>query len=93
MVQRPMETTPHPRLEILCPQKYKFPWTPKVLFAVKTFLILKEANVGKILSFSLNIAILLTQYGGKFFPALFFRKGSQEAGRFTTQGMAAYISS
>ena len=87
-----METTPHPQLEILCPQKYKFPWTPKVLFAVNK-IFLKEANVGKISSFSLNIAILLTQYGGKFFLALFGRKGPQEEGRFTTQGLVAYISS
>ena len=93
MVQRPMETTLCPQLEI-CPQKYKFPWTPKVLFALnKIFLILKEANVGKISSFFLNSAILLTQYGGKFFPALFSRKGPQEEGRFTTQGLVAYISS
>jgi hypothetical protein len=49
--------------------------------------------VGKISSFSLNIAILLTQYGGKFFLALFARKGPQEEGRFTTQGLVAYISS
>lgn len=49
MVQRPMETTLRPQLEILCPQIYKFPWTQNVLFAVnKIFLILKEANVGKI---------------------------------------------
>lgn len=83
-----------PLVRILCPQKYKFPWTPRVLFAVnKIFLVLKEVNVGKISPFSLSVAILLTQYGGKFFPALFARKGPQEEGRFTAQGLVAYIRS